>query len=326
MYRLSGSSSMLSGRAANYASDGAAFAHMDDDGEEEFVAIELTDQSPGETVATISTWGEEGRAFEWTSEPLGQIRRLVVGNIDGDPLHEMVLFGEWSGADSAYDTINVVQWNGSSYEVTGSDQLSPRLGALLDVDSDGRQEIVLAVVPDPHAEMEGTEPVTLMIARYTEDGWARVFDHDIRHGVMALAAGDLDGDGRDEIVVSERSGDEQIDGQIVVYGVDPERGIERRVGYNRMVRSVSFLGVFESSGQPYLFVEQGGDAWKSVFRLMGSRDTGFKLAALKANRTGIFVDALRSTMAYSAERRSHARFLDRSTIQFVPVEFANLER
>ena len=240
-------------------------------------------------------------------------------------MDEMVLFGEWSVAGYAYDTFNVVQWNGSSYEVTGYDQLSARLGALLDVDSDGKQEVVMAVVPDPQAEMEGTEPATLTIARYTEDGWARVFDHDIQHGVMALAAGDLDGDGRGEIVVSEQSEDGQVAGQIVVYGVDPELGIEKRVGYNRMVRSVSFLGVFESSGQPYLFVEQGRDAWKSVFRLEGSQDTRFDLAPLTAIRTGIFVDALRSTMAYSAERRSHARFIDRSTIQLVPVELGEPE-
>ena len=299
-----------------YTFDGLAFAQMDDDAPEEFVSVELTAVFPRETVATISSWATGTRSFEWRSEPLSRVQSMVVGNIDDDDKEELVLFGEWNYAGK--DTLKVIQWDGSSYRTTGSDRLSGRLGALGDVDADGRKELVLVHVPEPHAEAEGTEPATLVVADYGNGGFERTLDHDIGFGVMALAVGDLNGDGRAEVVTCERS-DRGVRGRIAVYTVDPELGIERLFAYDGFLREyVSYLGVFTSSGANYLLIEQGRKAWKSAFALEGTRRKGFELVAVKADRPGVFADGLRSTMAYSAERGAYARFLDRETIEFVP--------
>ena len=308
---------MILGGRPYYTSDGLAFAQMDDDVREEFVTVELTAGFPREAVATISTWANGERLIEWQSERLSGVRSMVVGNIDDDSMEELVLFGEWNS--SGKDTLKVVQWNGSSYQTTGTDRFTAALGALGDIDADSRQELVLVHVPDPQPEAEGRQPATLVVAKYGDGGFERIFDHDIGFGVMGMAVGDLDGDDRAEIVTCEVSHG-GIDGQIAIYSVDPERGIERIFARNGFTKGwcVLFLGVFRSGGAAYLFVEQRKEAWKSAFVLEGSRAEGFELVAVTADRFRVYADGLRSTMAYSAERGAYARFLDRETIEFVP--------
>ncbi len=146
---------------------------MDDDDLEEFVTVEDTAGFPRETVAMISTWANGTRRVEWQSEPTIRVSSMVVGNIDDDSMAELVLFGEWNHPGK--DTLKVVQWDGSTYRMTGSDCLSGRLGALGDIDGDGRQELVLAHVPDPSAEMAGREPATLLVAKYRDGSFEPVF-------------------------------------------------------------------------------------------------------------------------------------------------------
>jgi len=77
--------------------------------------------------------------------------------------------------------------------------------------------------------------------------------------------------------------------------------------------------VFRSGDANYLLAEQrNNEHWKSAFELAGSRDKGFELVAVKADRVRVFADGLRSTMAYSAERGAYVRFLDHRTIEFIP--------
>ena len=87
-----------------------------------------------------------------------------------------------------------------------------------------------------------------------------------------------------------------------------------------MVRKLTHMGVFESGGQNYLFVEQGGWRWKSVFQLKHDDDGKYKLEELPADRPDVFRDAILSTKAYSRERRQYVRFVDRATLEFLSDE------
>ena len=315
-HKNAGSSSAVLGNRPYYASVGLAFAQMDDDAREEFVAVERTAGYPRETVATISTWSNGTREIKWQGEPSIRVSSMVVGNVDDDPMAELVLFGEWNHAGR--DTLKVVQWDGSSYRTTGSDRLSARLGALGDVDADGREEFVFVHVPRPAAEAEGEEPATLVVSRYRDGGFERIRDYDVSHGVMAIAVGDLDGDGRAEIATSEK-GNHGVRGQVAIYTVDPDLGIRRLFARNGFLKEhVTYLGIFDSGGVNYLLVEQGRQRWKSAFRLVDSSDSGFELVRVEADRVRVFADGLRSTMAYSVERGAYVRFLDQETIEFIP--------
>ncbi|MCE2423972.1 MAG: VCBS repeat-containing protein [Pseudomonadales bacterium] len=311
-----GRSSMISGGGGYYASVGLAFAQMDDDTHEEFVTVETTAGFPRETVATISTWANGTRKIEWQGEPSILVSSMLVGNIDDDDLDELVLFGEWNYTGK--NTLNVIQWNGSSYRTTGSDRLSARLGALGDVDADGREEFVFVHVPNPAAEAEGTEPAMLQVAEYRDGRFERTHDYDVGHGVMAIAVGDLDGDGRAEIATSEEA-NRGVRGQIAIYTVDPDLGIRRLFARDGFLKErVTYLAIFASGGADYLLVEQGRQRWKSAFRLVDSQDSGFELIRVEADRVRVFADGLRSTMAYSSERGAYVRFLDQETIEFIP--------
>jgi len=107
--------------------------------------------------------------------------------------------------------------------------------------------------------------------------------------------------------------------RIAVYAIDPDRGIERVFARNGSATGLLHLGVFRSGDANYLLAEQrNNEHWKSAFELAGSRDKGFELVAVKADRVRVFADGLRSTMAHSAERGAYVRFLDHRTIEFIP--------
>ena len=320
MHEGTGSSASIVGRGPVYAADAFRFSDVDGDGEEEFVAIEMTESYPKQNIATVSRWlGDGSRVAEWRSDPLFGHDKLMVGNVDDDPQDEIVLFGEAHRALPGEATLSVTGWNGSQYEVLSSETLSGRVGALVDVDGDGINEIALATIREKLRDGEGTDPITLVVCRVLDDGFELISERDLAFGVVALVGGDVDGDGRDEVVSIEESFRGDIRGQLSIYHVDADHGIELTFRENRFVNSVGFIRVFTSGGEHYLFVEGSSGVWKAVFHIE-ALPRGFELSPQSADQPDVFRDASISTMAFSAERGALVRYIDRQTLEFVPVE------
>lgn len=263
-----GSSASIAGRAPVYAADAFHFSDVDGDGEEELSTVEKTESYPKENIATVSRWlGDGRRVVEWRTGPLRSRSRLLVGNVDDDPQDEIVLFGEGYRAQSGEPTLVVADWVRTTYEVIPSGAFSGRVGALVDVDGDGINEIALAKIRENMRESEGTDQVTLVVCRVSEDRFELVFERDLAFGVFALVGGDVDGDGRDEIVSVEESFGGGVKGQVSIYRVDADDGVQLGFRKNRAVNSVGFMRMFTSGRERYLFVEGSLGVWKGVFRI-----------------------------------------------------------
>ena len=310
------STASIAGAPTFYTADGYHFSDIDGDGEQEFITMEDTESYPKERIATVSRWlPGTARNIEWMTAPLHRIYRMLVGNIDEDPLDEVVLFGEGTFRSPGETTLHVVDWHAGAYRVFESAHLSGRAGALLDVDGDGVKEIVLAKIREKIREAEGTDPVTLMIVDF-DGGFETTFERALPHGVLALGGGDLDGDGRDEIVTEEASFDGDVRGQLSIYHVDPQLGVERRFRRNGYLEHINFLRVFRTDGIPYLVIDSGRRAL-SVFRFVPS-SRGHDLVAQRLDRFELFWEAIRTTMAYIAEDQAYIRFDDELNPEVVP--------
>jgi len=320
LHERTGMSASITGRAPVYAADAFHFSDVDGDGEEEFITVEKTESYPKENIATVSRWlGDGRRIVEWRTDPLQSRQRLLVGNVDDDPQDEIVLFGEAHRALPGEATLSVTGWNGSQYEVLSSGTLSGRVGALVDVDGDGINEIALATIREEFRESEGSDPITLVVCRVLDDGFELMFERDLAFGVVAMVGGDVDGDGRDEVVSIEKSFRGDIRGQLSIYHVDTDHGMELTFRKNRFVNSVGFVRVFTSGGEHYLFVEGSSGVWKAVFNI-AALPGGFDLSPQSADQPDVFRDALSSTMAFSAERGALVRYIDRQMLEFAPVK------
>lgn len=320
LHERTGSSASIAGRAPVYAADAFYFSDVDGDGKEEFITVEKTESYPKENIATVSRWlGDGRRVVEWRTDALHSRHRILVGNVDDDPQDEIVLFGEGYRAQSGEPTLMVADWGRTTYEVLPSRALSGRVGALVDVDGDGIKEIALARIRENIRESEGTDPATLVICRVSDDGFELMFERDLAFGIMALVGGDVDGDGRDEIVSIEKSFGGGVEGQLSIYRVGADDGLQLAFRENRAVNSVGFMRVFTSARKRYLFVEGSLGVWKAVFGI-AVLPSGYDLVPQPADQLDVFRDALRSTMAFSAERGALVRYVDGQMLEFVSVK------
>ena len=336
-YSVGGNSPSNIGGELLHSAEYMSFADMDGDGEEEFVGIETSSPDSLKSYASISRWENEDRVIEWQSDSSIFKRALLLGNLDDDALLELVIFGPAS-ANSNRDTIQVVEWSDSTFQVAySSDEFSGRLGALGDIDADGRQELILATlnVPKTQAEIDGTESVTLHVLRWMDDSFKLAFKFGIPYGVRSLTVGDIDSDGVVEVITHQFSkkinhsyiglGDRHH-GNIVVRSIDPTAGFQVRdsgsvqVPPDQTTRMpfLNYFGLFKCSDSHYLFLEIRERLWKSMLKYYINEDGELDTEDSNADDIEIFENGWRSTMAYSAERRAFVHIVDHSNIEFIP--------
>ena len=282
----------------------------------------------------IARWNEDGRIIEWQGEYSKIVRSILVGNIDDDPLDELIIFGQKSDNFSG-PSPKIVEWNGYSYETTLlTDQASGRLGVLIDIEQDGISEIALTTLekPKPFADTDGQEPVTLNIIRIKNTQPQMVFSLRLPNGVRAIAQGDVNGDGSPQIIIYQSSTDLEsdfsaknwIDGHVYVHSIDPKEGIQaspdRYMGIAEMVRGkmpkLNFFGLFQCGKGSYLFFEASHLNWKSILKFdYDEKRARWVLDWTDLDKLELFEAAWQSTLAYSEERRAYAEFRDNNRIE-----------
>ena len=318
--------------STQYTTDKITFADVDGDGGEEFIGIE---RPIFRKFASISRWDNRIRVIEWSSSEQISANRVLVGNIDNDPHPELVLLDQW-GIYSGRDSLHAIDWNGTSYQIKSNGnrqsgkygEITGGLISLLDINQDDINEILLA---SPTKYIENSVPEAhlldqLKIVRLADNQFEMVFSLTLPNSVEAFVTGDLDGDGRPEIVTAERPLLPGVLGQIAIHDVDPNDGIVRRLTFNKFVwpeevgfgREVRYMNIFQCGADNYLHVHTRRGDWHSVFRLSQSNHGEWHLDAVPDNAYHVFAEAKLMTMAYSSQERAFARYIEYGKFEMIP--------
>ena len=310
---VTGKSPVVALGAANNARDAIAFADVDEDGEEELIAKIEPDEYPRRHHVAAIKLTPSGGMMKWWSEPLMSAGQMLVGDIDDDPLAEIVLFREIPGREPE---LKIVQWDDGEVEVRDF-ALGGLLGFLADLDADDKDELVLVRIRVRKFDASEVSPANLLAYECRDGEFALTHKRELATGVAALTGVDLDGDGRHEVVTSETSFEGDVAGRLSVYRFEPDGRVSVAFRRNGVLEPVGFLRAFRSGGATYFLAR--GFNWQSVFR-MWEESGAFHIAPVAADAAAlpVFADANLATAAYSAERDMFFQFAEDDRTRLVP--------
>ncbi|MCY4656797.1 MAG: hypothetical protein OXC80_08270 [Gammaproteobacteria bacterium] len=294
----------------SFAADSMGFSDVNGDGIQEFIFHEYTQNYPKDVLLKLAHVNAEELEIVWTAprELRTGYGRFLVGNVDGDPESELVVF---SGRRMIRETLfgtRVFNWRGDELITVGTDQLPAEAGALVDIDGDDVHEIAFAVVPEQFENWEGTEPAILMICRVTPNGFKTLYQLELPHAVTSLNSGDLNGDGIDEFFTEEISHDGSVEGQIAIYEVDARNGIRRVFAQNRLVSLLRFFRTFQSQGSTYLLIVNSSiNRPFTIYKPKKIANGSYELEPQHSHNPQLLHDAVLSTMAYSPATKHYLR-------------------
>ena len=303
----------MGGRLPAYARDALTFADFDGDGEEELLATLTPGGYPHPRhVAVLQE--SDGWQVKWKSELPAWADRMLVGDVDDDPLPEIVLFGEDPIDESQ---MQVIQWDGEQVAVKEFAVVG-RLGLLADLDGDGKDELVLVRTRVYKYDTTVEDPANLLAYEYRAGRFALTHKRELATGVAALTSADLDGDGRREVVTSETSFDGEVSGRLSAYRFEPEGVVSVAFRRNGVLERVIFFRAFRSGGADYFFADRG--SYQSVFRIWEDSGT-FRMAPIDAGAAAlpVYEDARLATAAYSEERDTFFQFAEEDRTRLVHV-------
>ena len=324
-----------------YSKNHMEFADLDGDGNEEFIGIERASELSLGMRVVISRRHNEGWQILWQSEKVYSKRSVLVGNVDQDPLPELIVFGSRSN-NSSEATVRVIEWQDNAFETSSATtQYSGTLGSLADIDDDGSNEILLTPLRTAklYSEISGVEPAELIVLRLIKNRFVQISSLDLPDGVQALATADIDADGEVEVFtygIGEKLSDlhsfarkQRLHGLVKVHSIDPDRGFRNLVlGHAISVPNdlttplpyLNFIGIFSCAEDYYLFIETDTRMWKSYLKLSMDDDSALTWDTIGSDSFEVFEMARRLTMAYSGEQKAYVHAIDSSQIEFIPQE------
>lgn len=300
-----GSSPAVSGTLSYHTKNFFHFGDIDSDGVEEII-YHGVDKTNGFTSSSLYVSNIVGTQLvtKWKKRDT-RGERLLVGNIDTDPQVEIILFCELDYNCASDESLRIIEWYKSSYieREVGSELAS--LGTLLDINDDGINELVLVVEREmKYDEGRKWNPSTLKILSYIDHKFDVIYEFHLSYGIQAIAAGDIYGDGADELITIEGAAGDKS--HIASYSVDPSRGISRIARKARVVDDVFFLNSFKNEYGSFIYVQQRGLGWSAILSLKCTED---KPECYFDNvypiHPTVYADAIRSSWAYSKDRRKY---------------------
>ena len=201
----------------------AEFANLDAEGNHELVLIENGYNGSLHVAVSISQISEESRVNLWRGQRLaGLSYKVLVGNIDSDERDEVIVHRPESRLDDTIspDTLRVIEFEDDQYRERLYTSPAGQYGALIDIDDDGKSELVLIedAIPDFGVD-EARSPSRIRIYSFDDKQFNLLAEFDAENTIQCVATGDVDGDGQPEIVAQEKSNDAKIRHQISVYSV-----------------------------------------------------------------------------------------------------------
>ena len=193
----------------------AAVADLDGDGDNDLV---FANGAPSGTVSPIF-WNDGGSFSDETEFPTSAAEAVVATDLDGDDHVDLVIANGCGGGacDSA-----ILWGSASGPSPTGATALSTQGAqgaAVADLDDDGHEDVFFANAFGP-----GFNPaVDSYLYWGSKNGWADGFKTRISTtGASGVALGDLDQDGKLDLVITDRWGDDAANRPTVIHWGDGE--------------------------------------------------------------------------------------------------------
>ncbi len=199
------------------------FADMGGDEERELVLVETGSKDSFDYIVSINRIQEnDRREILYLTETHTLDFKLLAGDIDGDKKDEVILHrtaDPWD--ESKSDTTRVIELEGQKFKEWGTRSMNGERSAILDVDNDGKHEIVMVAFSEFLPESEGLNPTEIRIYSLQDNKFNLLNSFDTKgRSIRCVTTGDVDWDGKAEIVTQEASRDGEILHQISIYDVD----------------------------------------------------------------------------------------------------------
>lgn len=243
-----------------------AFADMDGDEERELVLIETGSKDSFDYIVSINRIHEnDRREILYLTETHTLDIKLLVGDIDEDKKDEVILHrtaDPWD--ESKSDTTRVIELEGQKFKEWGTRSMNGERGAVLDIDNDGKLEIVIVAFSEFLPESEGLNPTEMRIYSLQGNKFNLLNSFDTTgRSIRCVTTGDVDWDGKEEIVTQEASRDGEILHQISIYDVDNSGKITLSYSKNKALT----FSLFPTRARAMrTFVDHDSNVYISVYK------------------------------------------------------------
>ena len=246
------------------------FANLDSIGNRELVLIENGYAGNLEYAVSISEVTSDSRRVLWRGQELPTLSyKILVGNLDSDEQEEVLIHRAKHSLfdEDSPDTVRLINFESGEYRETLYTSISGKYGALIDVNNDSKSEIVMiSTFGTPESE-SGLDPSRIRIYSFDEDQFDVIGELDLEQTNRCLAVGDVDRDGKSEIVTQEASNDGKILHQISVYDVSSAGEITHQFSKNKVLTFSRFptrvreMRVFTHSDSNAYIATYRGQYW-----------------------------------------------------------------
>ena len=279
--------------------------------EARLISFEYSEAYPKKRYVAISHWESlTKRNIEWLSGDEDPNQAILVGNIDSDPLDEVIVFGGHSMAYGARDTLIVIDWEKGEYIVRRNNEITSDVAGLIDVNLDGINEVVFADMGHDNQNNKEEQIFRTNLVLYTLDGAIkRLADLPLDIGIHALIVDDFNDDGFEEVLSHEYSDDRSVRARLSIYSIGKNYEMKRISSINRFTpSSISYIDSFYYNQERYLFFELSDMNLRTLLRWEGIYGGKAKWTVMDSYESNLFEKAMTRTKVHDPNGLSTERY------------------